>query len=190
MICNLIKVNSYNEEFNLHRWTVKLLDANTLMESSKNYKLSDRSIPFSLYEKVSMKDDDNDNRYRIINTFEKEGLVELEGINEKVSYSDIISSKPELEEGFYYCKLLFVYTDINNSTIKTFSSPSFIRANNYYVSLADGYDYSLDFDEEIISTNKYIKLGAKVSDLKRLDILKAQELSSKVNIIANNIKSN
>lgn len=188
MICKLIQLTTLNKDLELYRWGVKLLHKTTLQETETSYKLSDRCIPLSLYEKVYLLEDvDLTTPYRIISTDEEKGILELENYGE-VSYSDVFSVKPPLVSGYYYCKLLFIYTCTDGSTIKSYSSPSFIKTNGYYVDLIDNEEYDFPtFTEDTVTTNKYVKLTNRVPVNKVPDIKAIQELATRSQMLRERI---
>lgn len=186
MIGKVIKVAVLNEEFNVIKYGVKLLN-NKLIENDSIYSLFDRSIPKSLYEKVGIVDEyENDGLvYQIIEIDNSTGEVTLEGYGE-TTLDNIISFKEPIIEDYYYVKLIFVYDDlVYNKRIRTYSSPKFIKANGFYEDFkefeenGDRVKYKVDLKELSLS-HKYIQLTALVPNDMKQNILEVKELTDKL----------
>jgi len=201
MFGKLIKLYPINEELDIHKWGVKLISKKGLSQSTNVYTLFDRCIPISLFEKVWLKESietDEDfelqPKYQIIAIDNEAGTVELKDYG-TCSIKDIISSKPKLVEGFYNVKLVFIYKDNKfDTTIRTYSSPNFIKNNGYYESFnefeknGERVCYEVDLADLEVS-HKYVQLISLLDSEKSKTLQVAEDLNNKLATLNSSIKN-
>jgi len=202
MFGKLIKLYPINEELNIYKWGVKLVSKDNLSQSNTIYTLFDRCIPISLYEKVWLKSDvssdieedlNQELRYQITQIDNEKGTLTLKEYG-NCSIDDVISSKPDLIEGFYIVKLVFIYKDLKfNTTIRTYSSPTFVKINKFYEDFKEVDDegnkvtYDVDFEDLEVS-HRYVQLVSKLDKEKSKTLEVAEDLNNKLATLNSSIK--